>query len=234
MKVISLVFVLVIVLPVKGFASDCVILLHGLARTDSSMAKMEEALEREGYKAINAGYPSRKYEIEKLAGDTISAALKECGGDKKVNFVTHSMGGILVRQYLSEYEISNLNHVVMLGPPNQGSEVIDSLGTVPGFKLINGPAGLQLGTGEMSVPNKLGAADFSLGVIAGAKTINLILSSILPKPNDGKVSVESTMLNGMDDHIAMPVTHPFMMKNKKVIQQVIYFLKNGKFNADTI
>jgi len=224
-----LIFLAVIFLPIQVMAADCVILLHGLARSDCSMSKMQKALQVEGYNVVNIGYPSRKYNIEKLAQESISSALEHCENSPGINFVTHSLGGILVRQYLSVNKIANLHHVVMLGPPNKGSEVVDSLGNVPGFKLLNGPAGLQLGTGAMSVPNRLGPAEFSLGIIAGTKTINLILSAIIPNPNDGKVSVESTKLEGMDDHLAMPVTHPFMMRNDKVIQQVIYFLKNGKF-----
>jgi len=223
------VILILLLLPMKVYSNECVILLHGLARSDSSMNKLEKSLKREGYQTVNYSYPSRKYEISKLANDAIPKALEQCADATKVSFVTHSMGGILVRQYLSRKRIENLNHVVMLGPPNNGSEVIDKMGNFPGFKAINGPAGLQLGTGTMSVPNKLGPADFSLGIIAGTKTINLILSTMLPAPNDGKVSVESTKLAGMKDHIAMPVTHPFMMKNKKVIGQVLHFLKNGQF-----
>ena len=98
------------------------------------------------------------------------------------------MGGILVRQYLLLNTIENLGHVVMLGPPNKGSQVVDKLYKVPGFKLINGPAGMQLGTGELSVPNILGPANFKVGIIAGTRSINLILSSMLPNPDDGKVS----------------------------------------------
>lgn len=213
----------------KVYSHECVILLHGLARSDSSMKKLETSLQKEGYQTVNYSYPSRKYEINKLASDAIPAALTQCSDATKVSFVTHSMGGILIRQYLSHKKIENLNHVVMLGPPNNGSEVIDKIGNFPGFKAINGPAGLQLGTGPMSIPSTLGAAEFSLGIIAGTKTINLILSAMLPAPNDGKVSVESTKLVGMKDHITMPVTHPFMMKNKKVIAQVLYFLKHSKF-----
>jgi hypothetical protein len=196
------------------------------------MATLEKMLEKEGYKTVNKSYPSRQSTINKLSSDSIPQALEQCEESEKVNFVTHSMGGILVRHYLSEHNINNLNHVVMLGPPNKGSEVVDKLRDVPGFKAINGPAGLQLGTGEMSIPNKLGEADFSLGIIAGTKTINFILSTMLPKPNDGKVSVESTKLEGMADHITMPVTHPFMMKDSKVIQQVLYFLKHGQFQKE--
>jgi len=232
MNQISKVLAILLFFPFQVFASDCVVLLHGLARTDSSMSKMDKSLTEAGYFTVNTTYPSRKYELRKLAKDVISIAVKKCGKSSKINFVTHSMGGILVRQYLSENEIENLNHVVMLGPPNKGSEIVDKLRDIPGFKLINGPAGMQLGTGDMSVPNKLGSADFSLGIIAGTNTINLILSTMLPRPNDGKVSVESTKLDGMNDHIAMPVTHPFMVKNQKVIKQVIYFLKNGEFENE--
>ncbi len=139
------------------------------------------------------------------------------------------MGGILVRQYLSNHSIPNLAHVVMLGPPNKGSEVVDKLKGVPGFHFINGDAGLQLGTSEMSVPpNRLGPAEFDVGIIAGTDSINLILSLLIPGRDDGKVSVERTKLEGMNDHITMETSHPpFMMKNKKVIAQVIHYLKNG-------
>lgn len=190
---------------------------------------MADSLTEAGFKTVNQGYPSRHAEIKTLTQEAIPPALKACGDSTAVSFVTHSLGGILVRQYLSETHIPNLNHVVMLGPPNQGSEVVDTLGDVPGFKLMNGPAGMQLGTSEVSVPNALGPVNFSLGVIAGTRTFNPILSMILPNPNDGKVSVESTKIEGMKDHMTMPVTHTFMMRNQKVIQQVAYFLQHGRF-----
>lgn len=229
MKYALSIVILLLLLPVSAYSSDCVILLHGLARSNGSMAKLDEALQVEGYKTVNVDYPSRKYEIEKLANDSIASGLEQCAGTESLHFVTHSLGGILVRQYLSENTIDNLKNVVMLGPPNKGSEVVDTLGEFPGFNLVNGPAGFQLGTGEMSVPNTLGPVDFSLGVIAGNRTINFILSTMLPGSDDGKVSVERTKVEGMKDHLVMPVTHPFMMKNRKVIDQVIYFLKHDQF-----
>jgi hypothetical protein len=209
--------------------SACVILLHGLARTNHSMKKLEKELKKEHYTTVNVDYPSRIYPIEVLARKTIKEALQQCPQDGDVNFVTHSLGGILVRQYLSQHKIENLNRVVMLGPPNKGSEVVDTLDDMPGFYLLNGDAGMQLGTGEMSVPNRLGRADFDVGIIAGTRSINWILSMLIPDTDDGKVSVERTKLEGMNDHIEMPVSHPFLMKDDDVIRQVVYYLENGSF-----
>lgn len=208
---------------------EYVILLHGLARTHRSMTTLASALTTAGYHIINFSYPSTQYHIAQLAEDAVTAALAQCPKGSKVHFVTHSMGGILVRQYLQLHTIENLGRVVMLGPPNKGSEVVDRLKSLPGFKLINGPAGMQLGTREIDFPRMLGAANFDVGIIAGTRSINLLLSSLLPSPNDGKVSVVNTQLDGMSDHISIPVTHPFMMRNKTVIAQVLHFLTHGKF-----
>jgi len=133
-------------------SDEHVILLHGLARSSHSMKKMAKALEKAGYSTINVNYPSRKYTIEQLADNAILKALSACPNNVKIHFVTHSMGGILVRQFLSKNMIDNLGHVVMLGPPNKGSQLVDKLGNMLAFKLINGPAGRQLGTDQQSLP----------------------------------------------------------------------------------
>ncbi len=208
---------------------ECVVLLHGLLRTHNSMEKIAEYLRNENYQVVNLGYPSRDHPIEKLADVAIKPAIEKCNSDKKINFVTHSLGGILVRQYLNENELDDLKRVVMLAPPNQGSEVVDKIADIPGFYLINGDAGLQLGTQKNSIPLALGPADFDLGVIAGSRSINVIFSFLIPGPDDGAVAIERTKLSGMNDHIVMPVTHPFMMTNEQVIKQVIYYLKHGSF-----
>ena len=209
--------------------ADTVILLHGLARTEKSMQVLERALQQRGYCVVNAGYDSRGSDIETLAVAAIEPALAVCPQSRQLHFVTHSLGGILVRQFLVHHDIENLGRVVMLGPPNKGSEVVDKLRDVPGFHFINGDAGLELGTGATSVPNKLGRADFDVGIIAGTRSVNLILSSLIPGADDGKVSVDSTRLEGMSDHLEMAVTHPFMMRNDAVIEQVIHYLETGKF-----
>ena len=211
-------------------AHECVILLHGLARSDSSMLKLAAVLNAQGYATVNYGYPSTKHSVKKLADEAVGDALSLCPRGSRVHFVTHSMGGLLVRQYLSTQTIANLGRVVMLGTPNKGSQVVDILKNLPGFRAINGPAGMQLGTEAESCPSQLGAANFDVGIIAGNRSINWILSSMLPGSDDGKVTVENTKLKGMSDHVTLPVTHPFMMKNDVVIEQVVNYLKDGLFS----
>ncbi len=225
----KLIFIVALVLFSANTHASCVILLHGLARTTASMEELEKRLIEEKFHVINLGYPSKDDTIQVLARQAITPALAQCESDREVNFVTHLLGGILVRQYLSQHDIPNLHHVVMLGPPNKGSKVVDKMGGVPGFNFINGKAGMQLGTDSASVPNALGEADFDLGIIAGTKSINLILSYLIPGQDDGKVSVENTKLKGMKDHIVLPVTHAFIMKNEKVIDQAIHYLNKGTF-----
>lgn len=211
--------------------SDCVILLHGLARSSDSMISMQEALEAQHYSVVNVDYPSRDFPIATLAEHAITPALKECRTrkTKRIHFVTHSLGGILVRQYVSKHKIPELKRVVMLAPPNKGSEIVDNLKNLPPFVWINGAAGTELGTESTSLPNTLGPVDFDLGVIAGTTSINLLLSLHLPNPDDGKVSVESTKIDGMRDFIMVPVSHPYIMKDEEVITQSIYYLHHGKF-----
>ncbi|NND01124.1 MAG: alpha/beta hydrolase, partial [Gammaproteobacteria bacterium] len=146
----------------------CVVLLHGLARSARAMRKLEKNLQQD-YLVINQTYPSRKYPIEQLAKIAISPAISRCGKLRTINFVTHSLGGILVRQYLRQHPLANLGRTVMLGPPNQGSELSDYFAKKRLFNFYNGPSGAQLGTNRTSVPCMLGKVDFDLGVIAGSR-----------------------------------------------------------------
>ncbi len=214
------------------FAHECVVLLHGLARSSLSMNPMQEALDEDGYVTANIDYPSRDHEIAELALIAVGEGLEKCRAHDdlaKIHFVTHSLGGILVRQYLSEHNIDELGRVVMLGPPNQGSAAADELEGVPGFDLINGPVGQQLGKGEDSVPLALGPVNFELGVIAGDRTIDPITSAVLENPDDGRVSVEDTKVEGMDDFIVVHHSHAFMMRMRRVIDLTTTFLRTGSF-----
>jgi pimeloyl-ACP methyl ester carboxylesterase len=214
---------------------EYVILLHGLCRTSRSMLPMHRALAQAGYNVLNVDYPSRSASIETLGETAVAKAVGDCerAGAVKIDFVTHSLGGILVRSYLARHAIAALGRVVMLAPPNQGSEVVDKLGALWLFKKINGPAGDELGTGPDSTPNKLGPANFCTGIIAGNRSINWINSLMISGANDGKVSVERTKLDGMAGHIVIPATHPFIMRNRTAIRQTLSFLKSGRFDASS-
>ncbi len=214
---------------------ECVILLHGLARTTGSMRRMEKALKKSGYLTCNMGYPSRKYPVGYLAEKYIPLAMEACLRKtdekklQKIHFVTHSMGGILVRYYLARHVVANLGRVVMLAPPNHGSEIVDKLGDKWWFRRFNGPGGCSLGTESGSAPNSLGPAKFPVGIITGKRTLDPLFSSMVAKPNDGKVSVQSARLEGMRDFLVVPHGHTFIMRNKEVIRQVIGFLRHGAF-----
>jgi pimeloyl-ACP methyl ester carboxylesterase len=213
---------------------DCVVLLHGLARTSLSMVRMKFMLENEGYLVANIDYPSRDHKIEVLAPMAVEAGLQECAAQadyRKVHFVTHSLGGILVRAYYAEHEHGRLGRVVMLGPPNQGSQAVDQMDQLPGFDWMNGPAGYQLGKGAESVPLALGPPDFEFAVIAGDRTIDPITSAVLDDPDDGKVSVADTRLEGMRDFVVLPVSHAMMMQDSDVFERVRDFLAHGSFAA---
>lgn len=224
---------LVLSMTVSEFtlAKECVVLLHGLVRSARSMSALEDRLASEGYYVSNIDYPSRSRPVDPLAELAVGKGIEDCTANSasKINFVTHSLGGILVRAYLNLHKRDDIGRVVMLGPPNQGSEVVDKLKNMPGFKLLNGPAGMQLGTKPSDVPKSLGPVDFELGIIAGTRSINLILSNFLPNPDDGKVSVKSTQVEGMQDFVTVPTAHPFLMKNKTVIEHTVHFLKHGEF-----
>lgn len=196
------------------------------------MAKLDGALAEAGYRVLNVDYPSRTAPIKELVDNAIVKAVANCeaNGATKIDFVTHSLGGILVRSYLAQHTIPNLGRVVMLAPPNQGSEIVDKLGGWSLFKWINGAAGNELGTDSNSVPNKLGPANFPVGIIAGDRSINWINSLLIPGPDDGKVSVERAKLAGMTDFIVIHTTHPFIMRNDEAIHQTVEFLRTGKFD----
>jgi len=200
------------------------------------MHKLARRLEKQGFCVVNIGYPSRKKPVPALSKDTIPAAIAQCEslGAGKIHFVTHSLGGILVRYFLAHQAVAKLGRVVMLSPPNGGSEVVDKLGDTFIFKWIYGPAGRQLGTGIDDLPRQLGAVDYEVGIITGDRSINPILSMLIPGKDDGKVSVENAKLRGMTDFWVVHKSHPFIMSDKQVIHQTVTFLKQGRFDKDIL
>ncbi len=215
-------------IPGKG---DYVILLHGLGRSSASMEPMAEFLNPKGFHVINIDYPSRDHTIEYLVDKHLKETIETTCTDslKKIHFVTHSLGGIVVRYYLKENMSPRIGRVVMLAPPSRGSEVADFLSKISPVNSLMGPALSQLKTSADSIPNSLGPPPCETGVITGNVSFNWINSLIIPGPDDGKVSVKRARLTGMKEFLVVKRSHIFIMKAPEVHQAVYNFLTRGKF-----
>jgi pimeloyl-ACP methyl ester carboxylesterase len=212
-------------------AQDGVVLLHGISRTARSFRKMQTTLEGSGFATLNLDYASRRKALEALAEDIHPAIeLFADGLTGAVHFVCHSMGGLLARVYLARYRPQRLGRVVMLGTPNSGSEIADRLKNFGAYRAFFGPAGQQLGTQRSALDHAmLPPVDYPVGIIAGNRSIDPVAGTMLPKPHDGRVSVENTRLDGMADHIVMETSHPWLVRNGPAIEQTIVFLRDGEF-----
>ena len=209
-----------------------VVLLHGLARSKGSMSDLEDALSARGYRVINIDYPSTRHPIDDLVA-ILEGEVDRCcrTGPAPVHFVTHSLGGILVRAYLARNEFERLGRVVMLSPPNRGSELVDAFGDHPLYELVLGPAGQELGTDAESVPRALPPVDFDLGIITGDKSINPVGAWLIQGESDGAVSVESAKVAGMKDFLVLAENHTFIMQSPRVEAEIFHFLEHGRFSS---
>ncbi len=234
---ILLTFILFIFLidSTQSFASEntkneYIVLLHGIARTSRSMSDIEEYFTDKGYNVININYKSRKYDLETLAKNIQKDKLDNIfDKGNKIHFVTHSMGGLIIRAILNKNQPKNMGRVVMLGTPNQGSEVANFLKNNILFKKFYGPAGQQLITNQLCFKRIFGTVNYELGIIAGDRSIDPISSAILKGNDDGKVLIEKTKLKGMKDHVVLHTTHLTMITSKKVMRQANNFILYGNF-----
>lgn len=232
MKIILLVLLVVLLMPnivVADSKGDYVVILHGIARSSSHMEELAEFLGKHNYDVINLDYKSTDYRIEQLAGLINNDVNHRMLENKKVHFVGYSMGAIMVRAILNKYPRDDLGRVVQLAPPNKGSEVADFMQNNFLYKKIYGAAGQQLITNQEKINHILGKVNYELGVVAGNSTIDPISSMIIPGDDDGKVSIESTKVEGMRDYIIVPASHTFFPSNDDVKEQTLYFLQYGKF-----
>lgn len=210
-----------------GVSQEAVVLLHGLGRSRRSMSDLGAFLaKRGGLYVVNLDYDSTSESPDALVAQLTREIARCCSAAPKLHFVTHSLGGILVRAILARERPENLGRVVMLAPPNQGSEIVDSSETL---RWVLGPTGGVLGTGEESLPNRLPPPDYEVGIVAGTASINPVGSAILPDEDDGAVALERTKLEGMTDFIAVPFNHTFIMQEPKVAELVLRFLRYGRF-----
>lgn len=213
---------------------ETVVLLHGIGHSLWNMTMVERALQKAGYATLNLSYPSRKHDIQFLSqwlADTLDAQ-GVWRDSNKVHFVGHSMGGLVIGLYLQNHRAAlpteKMGRVVMLGTPHGGSEVADGLKDNMLYQFVFGPAGQELTTATRGA-NKI-KPWYDLGVIAGTQNWMYPLGQAFIKDdNDGCVSVESTRLDGMKDHIVLPVMHGFMGWDGNVHRQIEAFLKGGAF-----
>jgi len=209
-----------------------VVLLHGISSAPLFLSRLEHGLRREGFATLNLDYQSRKKPLEALAEDVRPAIAAfadiDCG---PIHFVGHSMGGLLVRVYLASHRPARLGRVVMLGTPNKGSEIVDLLMRYPAYRAWFGPAGSQLATLQDATLTSLPPVDYTVGIIAGCRSLVHPIASrfVLPRPNDGRVSVQSSELAGMADHTLVKASHTALPFNRLAIRQTIAFLQDGRF-----
>ena len=211
--------------PGISSTQDGVILLHGIARTALSFRKMQAALDTAGFATLNLDYASRRHPLETLAG-YIHPAIEPfaAGIAGALHFVGHSMGGLLARVYIAKHRPQRLGRVVMLGTPNGGSEIADRFRNFAPYRAFFGPAGQQLGTQrDAAVAAILPPVDYPVGIIAGDRSIYPLASALLPKPHDGRVSVENTKLEGMVDHVVIHGAHPFLMRKIARLRKRLHF-----------
>ncbi len=216
---------------VHAVSIEPVVLLHGLKRSPYSMKKIEKALTKAGYNTCNIKYPSNRLPATGLTAH-INEQIEVCFGTDPgpINFVTHSMGGIMVRALAESEQRPIIGRVVMLAPPNKGSEIVDLHRSSRMFRWIMGEVATQLGTDVNSLPLRLGSAQFNVGVIAGDGLSNPMGLWVFDEPSDGTVAVRSTRLEGMSDFIVVPFGHTLIMRKKQVIDEVIHYLSSGRFS----
>ncbi len=190
---------------------------------------LELRLQDAGFHTVNETYPSTTKPLGELIEAEPPVSIAKCRDRKPIHFVTHSMGGVIMRGYLAKHEVDNLGRLVLIAPPNRGSELVDTLMQVPGLEWLNGPAGAALSADIDSIPNTISDADAQYGVIAGDLSLNPLFSSLLPGEDDGKVSVESTKFAVMTDHITVYASHTFIMNSLEVADQTLGFLLTGRF-----
>jgi len=210
--------------------AEAVVVLHGLGRSNRAMGPLASRLAAAGYAVYNVSYPSTELPPEALDGYLHEQVEACCAQAPRVHFVTHSLGGILVRAHLARHAPANLGRVVMLAPPSQGSEIVDQLGDSALFQWALGPTAAQLGTGPESLPGRLPPPRFEVGVIAGTRSVNPLGSAMVPGPDDGTVAVENTRFEGMTDFVTVPASHTFIMRSDAAADHAIEFLRAGRFS----
>ena len=159
--------------------NQTVVLLHGIFRTKRSMHALATAFAAKGYTVFNIDYPSRKMSIESLADYVYQQINSSPYAQHQLHFVTHSMGGLIVRELLARYQFNHIGNIVMIGPPNHGSEVADFYQPFFLYRFLYGPSGQQLTTRHASA-SPFPLLSHAFGVIAGDLCLDPLHYFLLP------------------------------------------------------
>lgn len=215
-------------------AKPVVVLLHGLGLNKWSMVRLSRALRRDGYRVLALTYPSLRRDLAGIVAfvhDRLVAAGLE---GRALNFVTHSMGGLVARAYITRYRPA-IGRIVMIAPPNAGNEIIDRIADGVWWarltrRLIRNaiPTLTTRRTPDMDAQLG-GAADYPLGIIAGTTSYYAAGHFMVPRPNDGVASVARARLDGMTALLEVPGSHSLMLFQKHVRDAVRQFLRDGTF-----
>jgi hypothetical protein len=213
--------------PTAARPNEMVFLLHGIGKGKYDMAALARRLRREGYAVVNWGYPSTELSLADLA-DKLAEQVERFP-NYKIHFVTHSMGGIVVRTYFSRHTLQNPGRLVMIAPPSQGAELAQFFGNWPIYQYLMGPAGQELRPGDAGKCIAAGIPPVEFGIIAGGTGTRIGINPLLPGDNDGTVTLESTKLEGAQDFAVVPYPHPVIQMMPKTIDLTIRFLNDGRF-----
>jgi pimeloyl-ACP methyl ester carboxylesterase len=203
-----------------------VILVHGIGRSSKSLSRMASVLRDAGYHVVGFDYPSTRIEIPASA-EYLHQVIESLEGIDEINFVVHSMGGLVVRAYLKEHHDPRIRRMVMLGTPNQGARMASLLEKNTLYRTLYGPAGQQL----VEDPNGLIAAlptpEFEFAIIAGVRGTEQGYNPLIAGDDDGTISLECTRLPGAADTLCVKAMHSFLMNSPEVIAATQQFLQTG-------
>ncbi len=196
------------------------------------MRSIARHLEAHGFATFAPSYPSFRRPLDALVA-ALAPRIEQFAerSPGPLHFVTHSLGGLIAARLLGQHRFPELGRVVMLAPPHQGSQLADLLFRLRIGRLALGPVGKHLTTiGGPATAALRRNVDYPLGIIAGTRPLDPIFPRLLiPGRSDGKVAVAATRIDGMADHITLPVSHTLMVSDRRVITATLRFIESGSF-----
>jgi len=209
--------------------AQLMICIHGLGETPLIMMPVEWMFRAAGYEVWNLSYPSTLYPIADLARTYIAPELDRAAG-RRMHVVTHSLGGVLLHDCLQRHRPPLLGRVVMTSPGLRGSEALEVYRHHPLYRLVYGPAAWEGGIEDDAFARRLPpTVDYDLGVIAGSVSLDPLANSFIPWPHDGKISAGRTRLDGLADHVVLPLPHDLMSVHPLALAQIWSFIRYGTF-----